>query len=322
MKHVFTIHNLAFQGIFDKQELWSSLGITMDYFDNGVAKCYDNAINYMKLGILYADKVTTVSPTYAKEILTAEFGENLSGVLHARYDDLNGIVNGIDIDSWNPLTDPAIIPYHLLTLEEKTVNKLALQKEFNLPQQPNTILIGIISRLTWQKGFYLLLEKLEQMLQANVQFVVLGNGEAFIEHSFEYFKTTYPTQFAFYKGYNEQLAHRIYAGSDLFFMPSMFEPCGISQLIAMRYGSLPLVRETGGLKDTVTPYHIDTKEGTGFSFAGKCANSMMHVFNWALETYYTRSNDWQQLIEQAMSLDVNWSASATAYVTLYRSLST
>lgn len=321
MKHVFTIHNLAFQGVFDKQELWSSLGITMDYFNNGVAKFYDNAISFMKLGILYANKVTTVSQTYASEILTDEFGENMHGILQSRYNDLVGIVNGIDYDTWDTQKDTSITsPYSVDTIEDKVKNKLDLQKEFNLPQSKETLLVGIVSRLTWQKGFYLIIEKLEQMLQATVQFVVLGNGEGFIEHSFEYFKTAYPNQVAFYKGYNEDLAHRIYAGSDLFLMPSMFEPCGISQLIAMRYGSLPLVRETGGLKDTVTPYHIGTKEGTGFSFSGKSADSMMHVFNWALETYYTRQEDWAQLVQQAMTLDVSWYSSAKQYLELYDNL--
>lgn len=321
IKHVLTIHNLAFQGVFDKQELWSSLGITMDYFYNGVAKFYDNAISFMKLGVLYADKVTTVSQTYAQEILTTEFGENMEGILQSRANDLIGIVNGIDYDTWDSSKDNALLAkFDVETIHHKVKNKLALQNEFGLPQDSETLLIGIVSRLTWQKGFYLIVEKLTQMLQAKVQFVVLGNGEGFIEHSFEYFKQTYPNQFAFYKGYNEQLAHRIYAASDLFLMPSMFEPCGISQLIAMHYGSLPLVRETGGLQDTVQPYNIITKEGTGFSFSGKSADSMMYVFNWALETYYTRPNDWQRLMKQAMTLDVSWQNSATRYLELYTQL--
>lgn len=158
------------------------------------------------------------------------------------------------------------------------------------------------------------------MLQAKVQFVVLGNGEANIENTFNHFKTVYPDKFAFYQGYNEALAHQIYAGSDLFFMPSMFEPCGISQLIAMRYGSLPLVRETGGLKDTVAPYNQFTQEGTGFVFTGKSADAMRMVYDYALDTYYNRPEDWKALIVNAMSKDVSWEASALAYLDLYQSI--
>ena len=321
LRHVFTIHNLAFQGIFNKEELWASLGMNYNYYLDGTARFHDDCISYMKLGIQYADKVTTVSETYAQEILTDEFGENMQYVLSSRYFDLLGIVNGIDTDIWNPKTD-AEIGYHYSAqdLTGKAENKRALQEEFALPQDPNALVIGVVSRLTRQKGFYLMVEKLNDMLQAPVQFVVLGSGEVAIEDTFDFFKATFPDQFAFYKGYNEALAHRIYAGSDLFFMPSLFEPCGISQLISMRYGTLPLVRETGGLVDTVEAYNIETGQGTGFSFGGKDANSMMFVFNWALETYQERPEDWKRLIDQAMAKDVSWTASAAKYLELYSAL--
>lgn len=321
IKHVFTIHNLAFQGIFGKQALWSALGMDYSYYLDGVARFHDDCISFMKLGILYADKVTTVSETYAQEILTEEFGENMQHVLELRRHDLVGIVNGIDYDTWDSQTDSYLVKnYGPKTIADKKANKLALQAQFGLPQDENIALVGIVSRLTWQKGFYLMTEVLGHLLQANVQFVILGNGETDIENAFNHFKNAYPDKFAFYRGYNEPLAHQIYAASDLFLMPSMFEPCGISQLISMHYGTLPLVRETGGLRDTVTPYHIDTADGTGFSFGGKDAYSMRQVYDLALETYYERPEDWAKLIQQAMELDVSWTASATRYIYLYQEI--
>lgn len=321
IKHVFTIHNLAFQGIFNKQALWSALGMDYSYYIDGIARFHDDCISFMKLGILYADKVTTVSETYAHEILTEEFGEHMEHVLELRRHDLIGIVNGIDYDSWNSQTDGYLAHnYSLETLSDKKINKLALQAQFGLPQDEQVILVGIVSRLTWQKGFYLLTEVLNQLLQAHVQFVILGNGEADIENAFHYFKDAHPDKFAFYKGYNEPLAHQIYAASDLFLMPSMFEPCGISQLISMHYATLPLVRETGGLRDTVPPYNIVTKEGCGFSFWGKDAYNMKQVYDLALDTYYNRPEDWQELIRQAMTTDVSWTASAQRYIDLYKEI--
>jgi starch synthase len=321
IKHVFTIHNLAFQGIFNERYLWSALGMDHGYYRDGTARFYDDCISFMKLGILYADKVTTVSETYAQEILTEEFGENMQHVLELRRHDLLGIVNGIDYDTWNSKNDHYLVKnYDLASISDKKANKLALQAQFGLPQDENVILVGIVSRLTWQKGFYLMTEVLSHLLQAHVQFVILGNGEEDIENAFHHFKSAYPEKFAFYRGYNEPLAHQIYAASDLFLMPSMFEPCGISQLISMHYGTLPLVRETGGLRDTVRPYHMESKEGTGFSFGGKDAFSMKQVYDLALETYYERPDDWQKLVEQAMNLDVSWTASANRYIHLYQEI--
>lgn len=322
IKHVFTIHNLAFQGIFHKQALWSALGMDYSYYLDGIARFHDECISFMKLGILYADKVTTVSDTYAREILTEEFGENMQHVLELRKHDLVGIVNGIDYDSWDSQTDHYLVKnYDLQTIADKKANKLALQAQFGLPQDEHVLMIGIVSRLTWQKGFYLLTEVLSHLLQAHVQFVILGNGEADVENAFNHFKHAYPEKFAFYRGYNEPLAHQIYAASDLFLMPSMFEPCGISQLISMHYGTLPLVRETGGLVDTVTPYHIDTKEGTGFTFGGRDAYNMRQVYDLALQTYYDRPDDWKAMISQAMERDFSWTASAEKYIWLYREIS-
>lgn len=321
IKHVFTIHNLAFQGIFNKQALWSALGMDYSYYLDGTARFHEDCISFMKLGILYADKVTTVSETYAQEILTEEFGENMQHILELRRHDLCGIVNGIDYDTWNSQTDQTLVKnYSLTSLANKKANKLALQAQFGLPQDEEVIMVGIVSRLTWQKGFYLLTEVLGHLLQAHVQFVILGNGETDVENAFHHFKHAYPDKFAFYCGYNETLAHQIYAASDLFLMPSMFEPCGISQLISMHYGTLPLVRETGGLKDTVAPYHIADKTGTGFTFGGKNAYDMKQVYDLALDTYYNRPEDWAKLVQQAMKLDVSWQSSATKYIYLYKEI--
>lgn len=322
IKHVFTIHNLAFQGIFNKQALWSALGMDYSYYLDGIARFHDECISFMKLGILYADKVTTVSDTYAREILTEEFGENMQHVLELRKHDLVGIVNGIDYDSWDSQTDHYLVKnYGLETIGDKKANKLALQAQFGLPQDEHVLMIGIVSRLTWQKGFYLLTEVLSHLLQSHVQFVILGNGETDVENAFNHFKQAYPEKFAFYRGYNEPLAHQIYAASDLFLMPSMFEPCGISQLISMHYGTLPLVRETGGLVDTVTPYHIDSKEGTGFTFGGRDAYNMRQVYDLALQTYYDRPEDWYAMVKQAMERNFSWTASAEKYIWLYREIS-
>lgn len=321
IRHVFTIHNLAFQGIFPKEELWSSLGMDFHYYTNGTARFHDNCISYMKLGILYADKITTVSETYAQEILTEEFGEQMQQVLASRSWDLTGIVNGIDYDTWNSATDSAIPQtYQVDSLVQKVANKLALQASFGLDQDPDTLLVGVVSRLTAQKGFYLLAEQLESMLEARVQFVILGNGETQLEQYFHAIRERYPQRFAFYQGYNEALAHHIYAATDLFLMPSIFEPCGLSQLISMRYGTLPLVRETGGLQDTVLAYNAVTGQGTGFSFAGKDAASLKMVYDYALNIYYNQPEVWRQLQIQAMTKDVSWQASAQRYLNLYHSL--
>ena len=321
IKHVYTIHNLAFQGNFGVEMLDSCLGLDYRLFDNGNVR-YDGGISFMKSGILYADKVTTVSPTYSQEILTPQFGEHLEMVLNMRRNDLWGIVNGIDVEYWNPKQDPEI-PYHynrVNVAKAKKQNKLALQKEMGLHEDEDVLLVGVVSRLTWQKGFYLLLEQLDALCAMPIQLVVLGSGESAIEEKMGQLQDGNRGKIAFYCGYNEALAHRIYAACDLFFMPSLFEPCGLSQLISMRYGTLPLVRETGGLKDTVIPYNEFEKTGTGFSFANYNSNEMMDVLRLAIEVYYHRPQDWKALVRFAMSQDVSWEKSAYTYCLLYKEL--
>lgn len=321
IRHVYTIHNLAYQGNFGVEMLDSCLGLDYRLYDNGNVR-YDGGISFMKSGILYADKVTTVSPTYSQEILTPQFGEHLEMVLNIRKYDLWGITNGIDIEYWDPKVDPDI-PYHYNKVnvkKQKSENKLALQRELGLKEDPNVMLVGVVSRLTWQKGFYLMMEKLSEICAMPIQLAILGSGEATIEEKMRQLEDGNKGKIVFYNGFNDALAHRIYAASDLFFMPSLFEPCGISQLISMRYGTLPLVRETGGLKDTVTPYNEFDKSGTGFSFANYNSDEMVNVMNNAVNVYYNRPEDWKLLVRNAMNNDVSWERSANTYCQLYAQL--
>lgn len=321
IRHVYTIHNLAYQGNFGVEMLDSCLGLDYRIFDNGNVR-YDGGISFMKSGILYADKVTTVSPTYSQEILTPQYGEHLEMVLNVRKFDLWGITNGIDIEYWNPKTDPQV-PYHFNKVnvkKGKAADKEALQKELGLTVDPDVMLIGVVSRLTWQKGFYLMMEKLGEICNMPIQLAVLGSGEASIEEKMAQLEAGNKGKIAFYKGYNDSLAHRIYAACDLFLMPSLFEPCGISQLISMRYGTLPLVRETGGLKDTVTPYNEFEKTGNGFSFRNYNSQEMVDVLWNAIHVFYDKPEDWKELVRNAMDTDVSWEHSADTYCQLYAQL--
>ena len=318
IRFVYTIHNLAFQGNFGPEMLDSCLGLPYYLLDNGNVR-FDGGISFMKSAILYSDKITTVSPTYSQEILTPQYGEHLEAVLNMRKYDLWGIVNGIDTTNWNPATDPEI-PYHFDKVNikaGKALDKEALQKELGLEVNPDVMLVGCVSRLTWQKGFYLMMEQLQALANAPIQLAILGSGEAEIEGAFRELENQNKGKIAFYKGYNESLAHRVYASSDLFLMPSLFEPCGLSQLCSLRYGTLPLVRETGGLKDTVDPYNEYDKSGNGFSFAAYNANDLMHTLYYAADVYYNRKEDWDMLQTNALNSDVSWQNSAKTYSLLY-----
>ena len=272
IRHVYTIHNLAYQGNFGVEMLDSCLGLDYRLYDNGNVR-YDGGISFMKSGILYADKVTTVSPTYSQEILTPQFGEHLEMVLNIRKYDLWGITNGIDIEMWNPMSDPDV-PYHynkVNVAKEKKENKMALQKELGLTQDKGKFMIGIVSRLTDQKGLDLIAYVMDELCADDIQLVVLGTGDEKYENMFRHFDWKYGKDVSANIYYSEELSHKIYAACDAFLMPSLFEPCGLSQLMSMRYGTLPIVRETGGLKDTVEPYNEYESTGTGFSFANyKC----------------------------------------------------
>ena len=317
IKHIYTIHNLAYQGIYNKNVLFDLLGFDYHYFANGSLRYNDDA-NFMKIGIVFADFVTTVSKTYAMEIQTPEFGENLDPMLQYRKEDLYGIVNGIDTDLFNPATDEIYQNYSAKAYKRaKQANKRSLQYELGLEDKPNTLLIGMISRLTWQKGVDLLVNSLERILKMDVQIAILGSGESKYEYQLKMMEQRYKGKAVFYCGYNEALAHRMYAGLDLLLMPSLFEPCGISQLIAMRYGTLPLVRETGGLKDTVEPLNEYEKTGRGFSFGPFDHYAFNHVLDYAYDQYYNHKDNWNMLIQNAMNYDVSFKKSALEYEELY-----
>ena len=320
IKYVLTIHNLLYQGIFPWDALWTCLGIDSD--ENRGKLEFDGNLNFMKTGIEFADKITTVSPTYAQEILTSDFGEKLDTVLLSRQNDLSGIVNGIDQVLWNPSTDKLIeknYSVHDFKLG-KAKNKSALQQRLGLRVDSDVMLVGMVSRLTWQKGIYLLIDKMAKIMANDLQLVVLGLGESYAESQFKKMEYDYRRRAVYYCGYSEELAHLIYSGCDLFLMPSLFEPCGIAQLIAMHYGTLPLVRETGGLKDTVNPYNKFTKEGTGFSFNSYNSDEFIFLLNMAVDLYYQEPADFQHLIKNAMEYNASWQGPAESYLHLYKEL--
>lgn len=319
MKTVFSIHNLKFQGRWMLSEVKDITGLPENVFTSDKLEAYGEA-NYLKGGLVFADAITTVSKTYAKEIMTAEGGEGLQGLLSARSNDVYGIVNGLDYDVFNPEKDVAIAKNFKVTNAKtgKKANKLALQKEFALPTDEGTYLMGIVGRLTDQKGLDLVAHIMEELLQtAKIQIIVLGTGEGRYEEMFRYFENKYPNQIKAYIGYSEELAHRIYASCDSFLMPSLFEPCGLSQLMSMRYGTLPIVRETGGLKDTVEAYNEYEQTGTGFSFKNYNAHEMLDTIRYSLKVYYDQRKQWDAMVKRAMKQDFSWNRSAREYEELY-----
>jgi len=319
IRHILTIHNLAYQGEYDKQVLFDYLAFDYHYYENGDLR-FNDYCNFMKIGIVYADFVTTVSKTYAKEIQTPEFGNKLDVILRYRAKDLYGIVNGIDMDQFSPATDKAIEKNYSLRnyISGKRANKIALQKQLGLEEKPDTLLLGMVSRLTFQKGADIFLGAMKDMLKQDVQIAILGTGESKHEYSFKMMENDHKKRFVYYCGYNEPLAHRMYAGLDMLCMPSLFEPCGISQLISMRYGTLPLVRETGGLKDTVEPLNEYENTGNGFSFGPYSVHDFERVFNYAYTQYYEHPERWKMLIRNAMKTNVSFERSAREYENLYR----
>ena len=282
---------------------------------------YNNG-NLLKGGLVYADKITTVSNSYAEEIKMPFYGEGLDGLLRARSNSLSGIVNGIDYNFYNPETDADIeANYNIKTVfDQKPKNKEALQKELGLEVNPNAFMIGIVSRLTDQKGFDLIDCVIEQICSEDVQLVVLGTGEARYENLFRFYANKYPDRVSASIFYSEALSHRIYASCDAFLMPSLFEPCGLSQLMSLRYGTLPIVRETGGLRDTVQPYNEIDGSGTGFSFANYNAHEMLGIINYAKKVYYTDRKAWDKMVVAAMEKDFSWNTAARTYEKLYDEL--
>jgi len=312
---VLTIHNLQHQGLFGR-DVFDWAGLPAETWDPEGVEFYGK-MNFLKAGIVYADRVNTVSPTYAKEIQTEAFGFGLDGLLRSRAAKLSGILNGIDYDVWNPARDSNIPQkYSKSSLEKKGKNKAALQKEADLPALSKVPLIGIVSRVTEQKGFDILIPAIPEIMNLGVQVVLLGTGEAVYQEPLEAFAAA-GKGFVAYLKYDEPLAHRIYAGSDFFLMPSKFEPCGLGQEISLRYGTIPIVRETGGLADTVVDVTTDSKEGNGFVFQEYKAGALVDVVRRAVEFFRTRRG-WRSLQQQAMTRDLSWRASAKAYADLYK----
>ena len=319
IKTVMTIHNLKFQGVWGTKDVRNIVGLPEYYFAPDKLEAYHDA-NLLKGGIVYADKVTTVSNTYAEEIKMPFYGEKLDGLMNARSNCLSGIVNGIDYDEYNPETDPFLAyNYSVETFRKlKVKNKVALQEELGLEKDPKKMMIGIVSRLTDQKGFDLVEYVMDEMCQDEVQFVILGTGDERYENSFRHFAWKYPNKVSANIYYSEAMSHKIYGSCDAFLMPSLFEPCGLSQLMSLRFGTLPIVRETGGLKDTVEAYNEFEKTGTGFSFSNYNAHEMMNTVRYAEHIYYDKKREWNKLVERAMTKDFSWKTSARQYEDLYR----
>ena len=317
-KSVITIHNLKFQGRWDTKTVQSITGLPEYFFTSDKLEAYKDA-NLLKGGIVYADAVTTVSSTYAEEIKTPFYGEGLDGLLRARSGDLRGIVNGIDYGVFNPETDKYIVkPYNAVNFrKEKVKNKRELQQQLGLVQDDRKMMIGVVSRLTDQKGLDLIAYIMDELCQDNVQLVILGTGEERYENMFRHFAWKYGDRVSANIFYSEDLSHRIYASCDAFLMPSLFEPCGLSQLMALRYGTIPIVRETGGLKDTVMPYNEYESTGTGFSFRNYNAHEMLNTIRYAEHIYYDKKREWNKLIDRAMAADFSWNVSAGKYQEMY-----
>lgn len=320
IKTVFTIHNLRYQGIYSMDIVADFYSLPQEYFTEDKLE-FHGCANLLKGGIVYADYVTTVSPSYAEEIKTPLGGERLDGLLSARSQSLYGIINGIDTAVYNAKTDPKIFAnFDLRNLtSKKKENKIALQKQLGLPVDGEKAMIGIVSRLVDQKGFDIIAEAMGELVNLDIQLVVLGTGEAKYEEMFRQNAWYHPEKVSANITFSDDMAHKIYASADMLLMPSMFEPCGLSQMIAMAYGTIPIVRETGGLKDSVQPFNEFTGEGNGFSFAPYSAHDMLYTLRMALH-FFADKEVWVPLMKRAMKMDFSWSASAQKYDEMYQKL--
>ncbi|AIQ69166.1 glycogen synthase GlgA [Paenibacillus graminis] len=314
IRTVFTIHNLLYQGVFPYSVLGELLGLDDSYF-LGVE--YYGNVNFMKAGIVYSDHITTVSPTYSEEIRTAYYGYGLEGLLSSRADSLSGIVNGIDTKIYNPASDPQIYTRYRTNLAKKAENKIALQQELGLPVAPYIPLVAMVTRLVDSKGLDLLTRVLDELLYYDdIQFVLLGTGDEVYERWFREAQWRYPNKLSSQILFSDALSRKIYAASDLFLMPSKFEPCGIGQLLALRYGSIPVVRETGGLNDTVHAYNEETGQGNGFTFKDYNAHDMMYTLRRAV-SFYQKPEHWKKVTKNAFAGDYSWNVSAQQYMEIY-----
>ncbi len=318
-KTVFTIHNIEYQGRYGDQVLQDVIGLDKSYFNEGML-AYFGDVNLMKGAILASNFVTTVSPTYAQELRTPFYAHGLDGVINQQSGKLEGILNGIDTALYDPKTMPGLAAnFDLKTLDTgKAKCKQALQRAVGLAEDPDVPLIACVSRLVGHKGFSLVADALHQIMEQNVQMVVLGTGDWQYEEAFRNAQAQYPGRFSAQLTYSGPLSNTIYAGADLFLMPSVSEPCGLSQMIAMRFGTVPIVRETGGLKDTVLPYNKFTGEGRGFTFANINAGDMLWVIREAVDLYHADKKAWRALQTADMTADFTWSHSAQEYISIYQ----
>ena len=313
IKTLFTIHNLQYQGNFGL-DTFEMLDLPQGCF--GGLEFYGQ-ISYMKAGLCYSDKISTVSPTYAQEIQTAQYGYGMDGILRSRSQSLTGILNGIDFEANDPSEDKRIfVPFDLDHLEKKKENKRLLQQKLGLAPT-DAPLFGMITRLADQKGLDLLANVLGYLMKQEIQFVVLGTGEPRYEEMFRSFAARYPEKMSANITFDDVLAQQIYAASDMFLMPSLFEPCGLGQIFSLRYGTVPVVRKTGGLADTITHYNRSTKQGNGFVFEDYLASGLLWAIDQALETYWDFPMDWSQIVKNAMACDFSWFHSAKEYLKLY-----
>lgn len=312
---VFTVHNLEYQGNF------SSDVVRLFNLDHNILTLekteFYGAFSFMKSGLAYSDIISTVSVMYAKEIQTKQYGERLEGLLSRRAHDLFGIVNGISYKKFDPMNDSLIVKnYGAENHEDKRKNKIALQKEMGLPVRDVPV-IGLISRLSGQKGLNLIIDRIDSMMKHDMQFVLLGMGDEYYENEFRAIEERFPEKFAVYTGFNTTLAQRIYAGCDMFLMPSRFEPCGLGQIISLRYGTIPIVRATGGLAETVTDYDQDKVNGNGFSFSKFDPDEMLCAIERALKLYSEKPEEWDELVIKALNLDNSWTKPAQKYMDIY-----
>ena len=319
IKSVFSIHNLFFKGMFSPEVLPELFGYNYEPFLNGSLE-HNGAVSFLKGGINFSDRVTTVSKTYAEEIKTKEYGEELDGLLKYRENYLLGIVNGIDYKEYDPENDSYIdFNYNYESLENKYLNKEKLQDELGLEVNRDIPMIGLVSRLTHQKGCDLIIKILDDLVKENVQIVILGTGDYIYEESFKSFSDIYIDKISANIRFSNELAHKIYAASDMFFMPSLFEPCGLGQLIALRYGSIPIVRETGGLKDTVIPYNEFDETGNGFGFRNYYHEELLNITKYAISIFKNKDK-WTNIVKNAMEANNSWEKSAKEYLELYEEL--
>jgi len=319
-KTLYTIHNLKYQGLFHKKLLADILGVGDEYFTHDKLE-YNGSVNALKAGVVYTDLISTVSPSYANEIQQPYFGEGLDGLLRARKEQLFGVLNGIDYNVYNPKSDDMIyVNYDKSNwIKGKAGNKAELQKELGLEIKPTVPIISIISRLVSQKGLDLVACVLKDLLELDIQMIIHGSGETEFEDMFNFAAFKNRGKIASVIGYNDPLAHKIYAASDMFLMPSMFEPCGLGQLFALRYGTIPIVRETGGLIDTVESFNESTKEGNGFSFTNYNAHDMLFTIKRAL-SFYAKPQIWKKIVSNALESDNSWVRSAEKYKEIYDKL--